>query len=219
MFIYVITNLINKKQYVGQTRKARADKRWREHRSLLTNNKHYNPHLQYSWNKYGENAFSFNVIDTTTSAEALNDLEVHYITMLKPEYNLTQGGKNGRMSEESRKKISEGLRGRPVSEETRMKMSAAHKGRRLSVAHRKKLSDAKKNMSDETRKNMSNAQKGKKISEETRKKLSDMRKGRTFSDEHRQALSEVQRGRKFTPQHCKNISEGRKRVKLIREQS
>jgi len=47
--IYVITNIVNDKQYVGQA--VNKDKRWRDHKIMLNAGKHQNKHLQSAYNK------------------------------------------------------------------------------------------------------------------------------------------------------------------------
>lgn len=63
--IYKITNIINNKIYIGSSKEI--DRRWYLHKYLLNKNEHYNKHLQYSWNKYGEDNFKFDIV------EILND--------------------------------------------------------------------------------------------------------------------------------------------------
>ena len=48
--------------YVGQAATNMAH-RWRQHRHLLGQGRHKNPHLQNAWNKYGEDAFRFTIIE------------------------------------------------------------------------------------------------------------------------------------------------------------
>ena len=55
--IYCIRNSINNKCYVGQSKNVK--KRFIHHKSMLRKNEHNNPYLQNSWNKYGENNFTF----------------------------------------------------------------------------------------------------------------------------------------------------------------
>ncbi len=54
--IYKIVNSITGKCYVGQSQ--RVKKRIKEHFRLLKNKQHTNGHLQNSFNKYGEEAFT-----------------------------------------------------------------------------------------------------------------------------------------------------------------
>lgn len=48
----MIVNTNNGKRYIGSSLNIR--KRLWEHRANLRHNKHCNPHLQASWNRYGE---------------------------------------------------------------------------------------------------------------------------------------------------------------------
>jgi group I intron endonuclease len=59
--IYKITNLVNRKFYIGSTSDSRV--RFRQHRKLLRGNRHHCKHLQASWNKHGEDAFAFKIIE------------------------------------------------------------------------------------------------------------------------------------------------------------
>ena len=61
--IYKITNLKNNKGYIGQS--SDIKKRWRNHKFELKNNIHNNPYLQNAFNKYGEEAFEFRIIEKT----------------------------------------------------------------------------------------------------------------------------------------------------------
>jgi len=57
--IYRIVNKATNECYVGQSQ--RVKKRLREHFRLLSSNKHPNPRLQNSYNKYGSDSFSGDV--------------------------------------------------------------------------------------------------------------------------------------------------------------
>lgn len=59
--IYQILNLVNAKFYIGHS--IDYNVRWWEHTRKLKVNKHDNFHLQAAWNKYGEKAFEFIVIE------------------------------------------------------------------------------------------------------------------------------------------------------------
>ena len=91
-YIYKITNIINNKCYIGQTQDHQ--RRFAEHKNSLRKNKHENPHLQSAWNKYGEENFSFDVLEYT---EDYNNKEKYYIAYYKSDnlkygYNILPGG-------------------------------------------------------------------------------------------------------------------------------
>jgi group I intron endonuclease len=59
--IYTITNIINNKIYIGYT--INFLQRWSVHKHELKRNIHHNIHLQNAWNKYGEEAFEFEILE------------------------------------------------------------------------------------------------------------------------------------------------------------
>lgn len=75
--IYKIRNVTNGKFYVGSTTNTRE--RFRSHRNRLRNNKHHCLHLQASWNKYGEDCFKFEIIETVESEDLLWDAENRWL--------------------------------------------------------------------------------------------------------------------------------------------
>ena len=77
--IYLITNLSNKKVYVGQS--VDISNRWHNHRRNLDSGTHHNEHLQSAWNKYGADNFSFSVLELCSEA-SLNDREFYWIDSL-----------------------------------------------------------------------------------------------------------------------------------------
>lgn len=90
--IYKITCLKNNMSYVGQAKDIQ--KRFVRHIRSLNKNKHYNKHLQNSWNKYGEKNFIFEVIENCTTKK-LNEREIYWIYTLdtfKNGFNQTCGG-------------------------------------------------------------------------------------------------------------------------------
>lgn len=124
--IYCIENTINHKKYIGQSININA--RWRSHKNQLIKNVHSNAYLQNAWNKYGEENFSFKILELCDE-NLLDTRERHYISILstlttKNGYNLDSGGKiNKHHSEETKRKISATNTGHVVSEETRKKIS------------------------------------------------------------------------------------------------
>ena len=113
-------------------------------------------------------------------------------------HNRTNGGdgvSGAVVSDETRRKMSEALKGKPRSKEIRRKISEAHKG---------------KTHSEKSRRNMSESQKGKTHSEETKRKLSEAKKGKTFSEEHKRKLSESQKGKSRSEESKRKLSEANK---------
>lgn len=72
--IYCITNTLNNKVYIGGTNNFK--RRELEHFSNLKHNRHSNPHLQYSYNKYGKENFEFSIVETT---DKLVEKELYYM--------------------------------------------------------------------------------------------------------------------------------------------
>jgi len=79
--IYCIENIINKKVYIGQSKNVK--RRLNKHKALLRMNKHHNAHLQYSYNKYGRENFSFRILEKTDDLKSLNELENKWIAHYK----------------------------------------------------------------------------------------------------------------------------------------
>lgn len=118
--IYKIENIINGIVYIGQSRNIY--RRFCSHKYQLRHGKCANIHLQRSWNKYGEEAFEFSIIELCCE-ELLNDREVYWISEYKSTvdvYNQSKGGagiSGYRMTDEQREKISTALKGKPKTKE------------------------------------------------------------------------------------------------------
>jgi group I intron endonuclease len=59
--VYLIRCKPTGKVYVGSSKNM--EKRWTQHRVLLNRNQHHSFKLQSAWNKYGENAFQFEIVE------------------------------------------------------------------------------------------------------------------------------------------------------------
>lgn len=147
--VYLISNNVNGKCYVGST--VHLDQRRREHFSRLANNKHINAHLQNAYNKYGREAFDFEILETIDIDDNIKDKllkrEQFWIDNLKPEYNvlLVAGSNLGyHHTEETKKKISESTTGVKKSEEHAKHIREGQSGRVLTEEHKAKLSEAAK---------------------------------------------------------------------------
>ena len=93
--IYLITNLINNKKYVGQTQQGREERRWQEHFIYTVDD---NKILHNAIRKYGPENFEFKVIETDIPEELIDEREKYYIKyyntfyLNKQGYNMTKGG-------------------------------------------------------------------------------------------------------------------------------
>jgi group I intron endonuclease len=177
-YIYITTNIINGKRYIGQHKSKDWDSKYIGSGKLL----------KYAIKKYGKENFTCFPLAWVWNEKELNQLEIDYIAHYKPEYNIDKGGNSG------------GMIGKKQSEETKLKMSKSKKGKIFSEEHKKKISEAKKNPSKEIRKKISEAKKGKKRSEETKRKISISTKGENnsmfgkhHSDEIKQKMSEARK--------------------------
>jgi group I intron endonuclease len=211
MFVYLITNLINGKRYVGQTKTTLAQ-RWNSHVSNDSG-----MYLHNAIKKYGKENFSMESICEIPTLELANEFEIEYIkrycTLFPNGYNLQPGGNNpGPPSEETRRKISEGHKGLPMHEntrialaeaiegnswnkgkippeETRRKISEALKGRKHSLESIEKMRAAQRDApwkyrthSEEAKKKIGLASSERKRSEETKQRMRDAWKIRKLND-------------------------------------
>jgi group I intron endonuclease len=71
--IYSITHKESGRKYIGSS--VDIARRWNSHRSSLNRGVHENAYLQNAWNKYGSEAFLFEVIEIGVPAELLEENE------------------------------------------------------------------------------------------------------------------------------------------------
>ena len=95
-YIYKITNKINGKVYIGQTKKT-IEERFQEH--LKKAKIHTNRYLYDAMNKYGYNNFQVSKIEECNNAK-LDEREIYWIAYYKSNnkkygYNMTAGGGGG----------------------------------------------------------------------------------------------------------------------------
>ena len=177
--------------YVGQS--IHVPRRLRHHRSLLDRNKHHNPMLQRSWNKYGASDFIFELLEECP-VEDLDaretywtvELEAHTVgwSVATPGYAPTRGRKH---SPETRAKLSASTAGkprRPLSDETKAKISAANLGRKRTPE----------------------------FCEQARK----LATGRKHSEEHKAAFSETMRGHVVTAETRAKIGAANRAVQALK---
>lgn len=236
--VYKVRNKINNKLYFGvTTQKGGFDRRYKNNIEEYTNNQH----LKSSIKKYGIENFEIDKeFDVAYSKDELDKLEDMYIKLYNTTnrnygYNKQYGGTNGSPSEETRRKISDLLKGennphygKHLSEETKLKLSLSQKGEKSynyglhhSEESKKKISEALKgntntlgkHHSEETKLKMSNALKGennynygKHPSEETKLKMSLAHIGKYSSEETRKKQSLARKGKKHTEETRRKMS-------------
>lgn len=136
MCIYLRTNKINGKQYVGQTvDMKRRDYQWYNVKAFYAGKI-----INSARKKYGIENFKTDILRECQTQDELNEWEIYYIkklgTKIPNGYNLTDGGdgiSGYEMTEEHKRRIGEAHKGIKPSEETRKKISESHKGIGLGV--------------------------------------------------------------------------------------
>jgi group I intron endonuclease len=198
--IYIFTNLINGKVYVGET--LNIERRIPEHLSKT------NQIIHRAIRKYGVENFKVEVyylpdFKEKDLVELQDQLIIKFNCLLPKGYNACygQGGSSGRIfTEETRSKMSNSAKSKPpVSEETKRKISIANKGRTHSVQSKLKMSASQK-----IRKNLSRkGQKSYVRTAEIRLKMSLAGKGREASDASKEKMSLAKKNReKLSCPHC-----------------
>lgn len=185
--VYLRTNKINGKQYVGQTNNFK-----RREYDWYNINWGYAGHLiNNARKKYGVENWDTVILKECSTVDETNYWETFYIKQLNTKYpsgyNLTDGGEGSIgcvFSDERKKKLSEKMKGegnpfygRHHTEETLEKF----KNRKISDETRKKMSEARKGKEPWI--------KGKHLLEETKIRLSEM-----FKDRHRSPSTEFKKG-------------------------
>jgi len=214
--IYEIRNTTNGKRYVGSA--ISFDTRFRAHLNDLRKDKHPNRHLQFAWNKYGEESFQIGPIIICSVKDLLFYEQIILDTFYDSLYNLapTAGSQLGfRFSKESRLKMSITRTGQsiilpPRTKEHSLAISKANTGKTQSLKTRQKRSDSMKGKnlgrkaSDQAKKNISDAKKGcipwnkgktGVYSADTLARISVTSTGRVFSPKSRQKMADSRKGK------------------------
>lgn len=192
--IYLITNLVNNKKYVGQT-KMTILKRWGLHKSDAKKN-NCNMPLYYAINKYGIDNFFIEELETVEAnsnidlTNKLNYREIFYIKLLN-----TYGGNNGYNATTG----GGGTPSKIVSEETREKIRQTKLGSKNPM-YGKKWSEEKRKQMTELMTGEHNHNFGIHLSDETKVKLSEKLIGREITDEWKEKISNTMKGVPKTPE-------------------
>jgi len=153
-WIYKIENTKNKNCYVGST--TNLSRRKKDHLRILKENKHHCKYLQRAWNKYGEDLFTFEVVESFNylTKEDILTKEQYYIDNLQSKYNCCKiagsqlGSKRDKAFKDNCSKRmmghtpwNKGKKGL-YSEEYKEKIGSYHKGKVISKENRDKISKA-----------------------------------------------------------------------------
>lgn len=196
--IYVLTNTINNKIYVGQT--------WLTYESRMgkTGEKYsHSPYIYHAIQKYGVENFEYKTLMECDNQQMADDVEAFFIMILKsqdPEigYNLKDGGSAGKHSEENKAKISKTLKdiADNWTEEERKQRSAPISEYWLGKTRGPHTEEWKENNSIfmiERHKKDGHPMQGKHHTDETKQKISKASKGHIMPEELRQKLSDLNR--------------------------
>jgi len=166
-YIYITTNLVNGKKYVG------------EHSTNNLNDGYLGsgqPYFKRALVEYGKENFEKEILELFDTKEDAFDAQSRYIekynTLVPNGYNISPtGGHNVKKcwSEESKKKCSETKKGKKHSEETKKKIGDALRGRKISEETKEKR--RRKPMSKETKKKISIARSNKPLSEKHKENI------------------------------------------------
>lgn len=185
--IYQIHCISNGKVYIGSSKDIYT--RWKQHKSDLNRNRHPNPYMQKSYNKYGKIYFVYSILEECTEDKLLEREQYYldYVFEANNTFNLaliagspTKGRKKPH-TEETKKKISETKKGKNLSDEHKKALSDSHKGHKAteSTKERMRISRAnRKPITEETRQRMKDAAKGRKLTQETKNKMSKAHQAR-----------------------------------------
>lgn len=121
--VYIHTNKLNNKKYIGIT-KQDPERRWKNGWGYYSKE-----NSTYFWNaikKYGWNNFEHYILESNLTLEEANEKERYYISYYNSSnnlygYNLTLGGEGFlgmHRSEETKKKLSEALKGKYTKEKS-----------------------------------------------------------------------------------------------------
>jgi group I intron endonuclease len=197
--IYKIENAVNGRCYIGSA--VHLVNRWATHRRGLRNGEHRNRYLQRAWDKYGEAAFSFAVLEAVADPVYLVAREQAHIDEwgardklynLAPKAESTLGTTR---TAASKAKASASNLGQTRSDEARAAMSKAQKrsnaaNPELKAMRAEQLVAARQSVDRQKQREAARIASG----------------NRVWSDESRAKLSASCMGRKLTPETRAKIS-------------
>jgi group I intron endonuclease len=207
-FVYLTTNLINDKKYIGDHSTNDLDC-WKTKTYLGSGKLITKKTKEYTKKNFKKEILEF----FPTKQEAFDAQEkyiIQYNTLVPNGYNISPKGGRGckewiKHSDETKRKIGEAnkisLKGMIRSEESKQKQSQTNMGHLTSNETREKLRIANlgeknpmfgKQLSEESKQRQSNSLKGHIVSEETREKLRKANSGKKQSEEAKENNRQAQ---------------------------
>lgn len=172
--VYCHINKINGKRYIGQTGTS-PEKRWGKNGEGYMGNAHFWSSIQkYGWNNFDHIIIQDNL--TKEEADLLEDLNIRTFNTIDRNYgyNFRYGGSHGKLSEESKRKLSDSIKklydggfthpmqGKHHSEESKKKDSESIKQKWKDKYYREKVVNSwsyDKHFSKETKQKLSESYK------------------------------------------------------------
>lgn len=147
----MIVNILNDKVYIGSASNFRF--RRKHHRHYLNTNCNHNKYLQRSWNKYGQSAFIWTILERVEDKSKLDEIEQKWLNV----YNCfaPDNGYNIRTKAENNLGVKH-------TDETKKKMSLTRKGRKITEKQKGVFNFKGKKHTKESRAKMSASRAGKK---------------------------------------------------------
>lgn len=199
-YIYLTTNLINNKKYIGlHTVTKKSKKKYLGSGKLL----------KKAIKKYGKENFKKEILEYCYNLKDLQNKEIYYIK----KYDATKN-KNFYNLLDTKQPIlfntKNGFYGKKHSLESKQKMSKSRTNKKQSKSSKKKIGIKSKKWWDNSsnKKSMANKRRGYKHSENTKKQIGESNKGKTLSNETKKKISLAKTGKKhpMTKETKLNIS-------------
>ena len=192
--VYRIICSANEQRYIGSS--VNVYQRELKHFRLLRRGKHFNPHLQTAFDKYGETSFKFDVLFFCGPGNLIA-LEQMAMDAICPAFNVLQAASPRvglRHSEETKAKIAATSLGRRHTPEARARISATLRGHTVSPETRDKLSIQRKGkpgfkLTPEQQAKRDASATGKKRTQEQRDRISAAHMGVRPTEETRAKMS------------------------------
>ena len=136
--VYIHTNKINGKMYIGQTCQDPED-RWKNGNGYKKCTYFYRAIQKYGWDNFEHEIIASHL--TLDEANNFEELLIGVLNTMNPNngYNLKSGGKSNLLSELTKRKIGKANKGHKMSEEQKNKLIESHKGKPLTDETKRKI--------------------------------------------------------------------------------